>query len=138
MTATRVRPPNVTVRRARRPAGQRSNMLGLGSRWSSQGRDDSVFAWWLEPIADASNGVDVRGAVRIRLDLLTKRPNVDVQRPLVAIEPWPPYGVEEIPTWESHAGAFGEQEQQVELPRREVDRLAGHCRCAAVPVDPEL
>src|SRR5215212_873894 len=137
-TAIRVRPPNVTVRRARRPSGSRITPPSHSVRAGSHGSDDSGVARRLEPVSDSAYGVDVDGSVRVRLDLLPKRPNVDVQRPLVAIEPRSPDRVEQVAPWERHTGALGQEQQQVELPSRKVDRLPGHGNGSAVPVDAQL
>ena len=60
------------------------------------GRRRSAVAGRFEAIAHAPDGVDVDGSVRVRFDLLAQRPNVDVQRALVAVEVRPPDRVEQV------------------------------------------
>src|SRR5207248_11233315 len=103
--ATRVRPPKVSVRRARRPCGSIKPTQGgaaPGSAWRAGSARRSGLAGQLEAVADPAHGVDVDRPIRIRLDLLAQGADVDVERALVAVEVRAPDRVEQVAAREHH------------------------------------
>src|SRR5215212_1150994 len=96
---------------------------------------DSAVRRRLDLVPDPAHRLDVRRAVRVGLDLLAEGADVDVERPLVAVEVRPPDPIEDRAARNDPPDALGEHPEQVELARGEMDALAPDGRDARPRVE---
>src|SRR3954449_13606368 len=90
-----------------------------------------------ELVADAANGHELLGPLRVALDLAAQVRHVDVARALVADVRAVPQVLHHLAAREDLLGLAGEEREQLELRRREPDRLPLRLHRVADGVDLE-
>src|SRR5262252_3457538 len=88
----------------------------------------------LQPVPDPAHGLDLDSVA----ELLAHLRDVHVHGAGVAVPVVAPHAVEDLLAREREARPFGEVPQQVELLRRELDRVTGDAHLAPAGVDGDL
>jgi hypothetical protein len=90
-----------------------------------------------EQIALAAHGLDARGVFRVVTELAAQPRDARIDRSVEAVETDATQFLEQIVARQDAAGVAGEQPQQVELRRREVDAVVAELRAARRLADAE-
>src|SRR5581483_9422248 len=93
---------------------------------------------WVEPVADAPDGVQVKGPARVGFDLFPQAPHVDGHRSGVDCRLVAPDARHQLVAGEHVARMGGEEPAELELLRRELDARAGAAGLAACTIALEL
>src|SRR5207247_2853038 len=91
---------------------------------------------WIQAVADAPDGAQVLGPARVGLDLLPQPSHVDGHRAGVDGRLVAPDAGHQLVAGEAVAGVRGEEPEQLELLRGELDDVALAPRFASGPVEP--
>src|SRR5690242_19734861 len=82
--------------------------------------------------------MEIYGAARVGLDLLANHTDIHIQRPLIAVERGAPDAREKLLSLDHAPSRLGQQAQDVELARRNVNNALFAAHAAHARIDSKL